>query len=140
MLQCNCRKDNCPKFHCLNKLGDIRGQNNVAINAVALCNDHIVCAGSDGTLAFYDAEYRGVHVYPTGGSCIKYLVAETFMGKDLLFWSVDYLIPNMGGVPVGVIQMMDFASLSVPGVEPPTVTVMVCIVSPHVYVYICIYI
>ena len=123
--QCICSKSNCPKFHGVTKIGEIRGQNNVTINAVALCNSHIVCAGSDGTLTFYDAQYNRVHAMSTGGTCVKYLVAETFMGKDLLFWSMDVVIPTMGGVPVGVIQMMDFASLSVQAADPPTITVMV---------------
>jgi hypothetical protein len=106
-------------------MGEIRGQNNVSINSVALCSSHIICAGSDGGLTFYDGQYNRVHAMSTGGSCVKHLVSDTFMGKDLLFWSMDVLIPTLGGVPVGVIQMMDFASLSDQASNPPTVTVMV---------------
>jgi hypothetical protein len=125
IAQCSCRHDNCTKFHGISKLGEIRGQPNVHINAVALCNEHIVCAGSDGSLSFYGPQYNLVHSLLTGGSCVKYLVAERFMEKNLLFWSMDVLIPTVGGVHVGVIQMMDFASLSVSATDPPKVAVMV---------------
>ena len=97
------------------------------INAVALCNNLIICAGSDGSLAFYDLQYNQVHAMSTGGTCVKYLVAESFMGKELLFWSMDVLIPAAGGVHVGLIQMMDFASLSVTTADPPKIAVMVCL-------------
>jgi hypothetical protein len=47
------------------------------------------------------------------------------MQKDLLLWSVDVSIPTLGGVPVGVVQMMDFASLATQAASPPTISVMV---------------
>lgn len=128
--QCICTKNNCTKFHGITKIGEIRTGSGGQINAVALCNNHIVCAGSDGSLTFYDAQYSQVHQMNTGGSSVKHLTAETFMGKDLIFWSMDVLMPALGGVPLGVVSMMDFASLATQSANPPTVTAMVSHCTP----------
>jgi hypothetical protein len=152
-LQCNCKSSNCQKFHGITRRGEIN-QASVQINAVALCAAHIVCACSDGSLLFYDGQYKRVHDMQTGGTSVKFLVSERFMEKDLLFWSMDVLIPTLGGVPVGVVQMMDFASLTAQAADPPKVTVMVsnmidlyeCLIFNivvlllHVCVMICLYI
>ena len=98
--------------------------NNAGINAVACLGAEglIVCAGSDGTISFYNAEYNRVNYLNTGGSRVTYMTEATFMGKSLLFWSMDHFDPALGGEHVGVIQMIDVANLST---DPPRVTLMV---------------
>lgn len=101
-----------------------------------MCNDHIVCAGSDGNIYFYDAQFNRVHALPSGGTSVKHLVCEHFMQKDLLLWSMDVVMPTVGGVPVGVVQMMDFSSLVTQPTNPPIISVLVKCFSKLCYIFL----